>query len=374
MRKFQWNEEDVQSVLKQMPVVSDRRSKQEVYELIKRGRERMQKRTRIVPAFVSVAAACLLLMIGASLFSSPPTMNEKAQESRSELSPMDGAESADKAFTMQAEKSASVPSRIVPSGDNVIVFGLPDPTLQAVIPVSIAADGQDGSLERQIEAAKTKLAEPWGLDSRWFDEMEMSPSPSDKRSWIVRVGKGHPVFSSGSASESMFLLSIEETVRALGGANVQFFTGDAKGMKLPHSGYVQSINIPRKPRAYYFYRLDDAHPLFLAPSAETFKAVEAALDSMKNIKSGVFRPSIRADVTIASVQKQGGELIIEFTADSALDGSPDSQWMLEAMLMTAKEFGFRSVTFTGGNVEEVGPYRFGEAIPVPAAPNPMPLE
>jgi hypothetical protein len=47
--------------------------------------------------------------------------------------------------------------------------------------------------------------------------------------------------------------------------------------------------------------------------------------------------------------------------------------MLEAILLTAKEFGFKSVMFTGGNVEQIGPYMFNGKISVPLAPNPMPL-
>lgn len=370
MRKSQWNEEDIRLVLQRMPMVSDRRSKDEIYRQVRM----MEKNKRIVPTLVSIAAACLFVVIGVSFYSSSLSTKEKNAEQKQEMSiAMRTGESAKKQnMMMQTDQADVISSRIITNGE-AVVFGLPDASAQTVIPVSIPVSNEQIFRDKQIEAAKAQLTDQWGLESRWFEGVTMSVSPERPNVWIIRIPKTHPVFSGGSANEVMFLSSVEETVRWMGGTSVQFFTGDQKGIDLPNTGHLESITIPQKKRAYYFYQLDDSHPLLLAPSLQEFATIEKALESMQNVTGDLFRPSISQQVHIASVQKQNDNLIVQFASNSSFADPATSQWMLEAILLTAKEFRFRYVTFTGGNVDHIGPYRFNEKIEVPVAPNPVPV-
>lgn len=362
MRKFQWNEEEIESLLRQMPRVKDHRSKAAIYEQITRSKQ-PKRSARIVPAIVSVAAACLFAMIGVSLSSSSPE-NKKEQPEMSTM--MKREDSAQKQqMTMQANE-ASVSSRVLMSG-NAVVFGLPDTSAQAVIPVSIPVEGQT-TLNEQLEAVKAELVD-LGLDAKWLEGVTITASR--KNEWTVRLPSTHPVFSSGSTGEEMFLASIDETVRWLGGTSVQFFTDAKKGIDLPNTGHLETITIAKKQRAYYFYSPKEGAPVLLVPSQQSFATIEKALESMQTA-SGAFRPPIAKDVHIASVQTQNDQLVVQFMADSSFADAASSQWMLEAILLTAKEFHFRSVTFTGGNVDHIGPYRWNEKITVPVAPNPLP--
>jgi hypothetical protein len=258
---------------------------------------------------------------------------------------------------------------------DVVVFGLPDVNAQTVIPVSILVQKDGQSREQQMEKAKAQLREEeWGLSKNLLDHVSMSFSHENKGAWLVHVPKTHPVFSGGSTSEEMFLSSMEETVRWAGGKEIQFFTDNQKGIELPNTGRMESMKIADKKRAYYLYQFDRSHPLFLAPSGQSFQSLKAALEQMKNVNEQPFRPSIPAQVSIAMIHPQQDGVIIKFTNDSKLDASPSTHWMIEAILLTAKEFGFQSVTFTGGNVSRVGQYVFGEKIAVPVAPNPMPIK
>lgn len=370
MRKSRWNEEEIQSLLKQMPQVKDRRSKEAIYRHIEFTSTSKQRSTRIVPTVVSLAAACLFVVISVSLYSSSPT-NESSKEQQPKMSiTMKAKESApEQNRTLQADQAAAVSSRVIMSG-KAVVFGLPDKSAQTIIPISFVANEQIAR-DKQIEAAKSQLAE-WGLDSRWFDGVGLSAAVDHPDVWIVRLPKTHPVFSSGSTGETMFLASVEETVRWLGGTSVQFFTDTKKGIDLPNTGHLEAMTISPKKRAYYFYQLDHSYPLFLAPSLQEFATIEEALYSMQHVTGDLFRPSIAKEVHIASVQKQNDGLVVQFAADSSFSDPAISQWMLEAILLTAKEFRFRSVTFTGGSVDHIGPYRFNEKIEVPVAPNPVP--
>lgn len=365
MRKFQWNEEEMESLLKQMPPVKDRRSKAAIYEQLAHAKQ-PKRRGRIVPAVVSVAAACLFVLIGVSLYPSSPTNESKKAKPEMSMTMQAKEVAPNENRTMQADEAPSF-SRVLMSG-NAVVFGLPDASAQTVIPISIAVEGQT-PLNEQLEAAKAELVN-LGVDAKWLEGVTFMASRNNE--WTVHLSGTHPVFSSGSTGEEMFLASIEETVRWMGGTSVQFFTDAKKGIDLPNTGHLETITIAKKQRAYYLYAPKEGAPTLLAPSPQSFATIEKAFESMQAV-SGMFRPSIAKEVHIASVQSQHGDLVVQFTADSSFADSVSSQWMLEAILLTAKEFHFRSVTFTGGNVGNIGPYRWNEKIAVPVAPNPLPV-
>ncbi|MBS2770210.1 UDP-glucose 6-dehydrogenase [Anoxybacillus rupiensis] len=372
MKKFQWSEDDIQVVLKQMPLVHDRRSKEEIYNQMIKKKKIIRKNGRIVSALVSIAAVCFFMMIGASLNLSSSFKKDKAEEHENEMKVLMNAEesSPKQAVMMSTDSADKVASRVV-KDRKVVVLALPDLNRKAVIPVSVSASPNEHSRERQLQFAKEQLPGQLGLDNHWFDRITFSNASDDQTEWAVHVAKKHPVFSNDPSVTTVFLSSIEETIRWLGGTNVQFFTEHKKGINLPSIGRLESLRVSHKKRAYYFYQSDPSHPLFLAPSTEPFSTIEDAFQSMQRMKSAIFRPSISQHVHIMDIQKQGRHLIVQFTPNSVLNESAASQWMLEAMLLTAREFGFHSVTFLGGNTEQVGPYRLGESIRVPIAPNPL---
>ncbi|ANB61876.1 GerMN domain-containing protein [Anoxybacteroides amylolyticum] len=365
MRKFQWNEEELESLLRQMPRVKDRRSKEAIYQQIAHSKQKKWK-FRIVPAVVSVAAACLFVLIGVSLFSSSPTNESKKEKPEMSMTMQAKEVAPNENRTMQADE-ASVSSRALMSG-NAVVFGLPDANAQAVIPISIPVEAQT-PFNEQLEAVKAELVD-LGLDAKWLEGVTITAGRNNE--WTVRLPSTHPVFSSGSTGEEMFLASIEETVRWMGGTSVRFFTETKKGIDLPNTGHLETLTIAKKQRAYYFYAPKEGAPTLLVPSPQSFATIEKALESMQTA-SGIFHAPIAKDVHIASVQKQHDDLVVQFTEDSSFADMASSQWMLEAILLTAKEFHFRSVTFTGGNIDNIGPYRWNEKIAVPVAPNPLPV-
>jgi hypothetical protein len=383
VREFQWSEEYIQHILQQMPMVRDERSKEEVYRQVSLARKKERMKMRLIPAVVSMAAVLLFVIIGLSIHSIPQPKQEKMAKNKKEtVVSLRADEHAPENKTMiQPNKNERdvTPSRIVTKEDlrhqDVVVFGLPDVNAQTVIPVSILVQKDGQSREQQMEKAKAQLREEeWGLSKSLLDHVAISSSRENKGVWLVHVPKTHPVFSGGSTSEEMFLSSMEETVRWAGGKEVQFFTDNQKGIELPNTGRMELMKIADKKRAYYLYQFDRSHPLFLAPSRQLFQSLKAALQQMKNVSEQPFRPSIPKQVSIAMIHPQQDGVIIKFTNDSKLDASPSTHWMIEAILLTAKEFGFQSVTFMGGNVSRVGPYVFGKKIDVPIAPNPMPIK
>ena len=63
MKKFRWNDECLQHALQQMPMIRDRRSKEEVYEQLMKARKTARLKTWFLPSLASVVAVMLVVII-----------------------------------------------------------------------------------------------------------------------------------------------------------------------------------------------------------------------------------------------------------------------------------------------------------------------
>jgi hypothetical protein len=376
MRKFVWNEEQIEQLLEQMPHIADERSKEAVYQHVSAKLNKKRIKAWAIPSIASTAAVLLFIILGSS-FISMRDAGEKSMEKAQDRASLIEAPAGEHEEKTISEQHVAVPSRIVSEAgiqnQDVIVFGLPDLNAQYVIPISILVDKDGKSYSDRFEKAKAALSEEeWGLSENLLDSVEIVSSIENK-TLTINVPSNHSLFSSGTAGEIMFLDSVKETSRWAGFKEIEFFTDGKKGIELPHTGLLNSLTVDETKRGYFLYQLDAVHPVFLTPTNESFANIQAALNKMDDKENSLLQPSIPNNVQIESVRVNGDEVTVQFSSASQLGNTPESVWMLEAILLTAKEFGFKSVMFTGGNVEQVGNYKFNEKINVPLAPNPMPV-
>jgi hypothetical protein len=376
VKKFPWNDECLQHTLQQMPMIKDHRSKEEVYRQLVKARKIAWLKAWFLPSLASVVAAMIVVALSVPSLPMKRESEEKAEKPDQRIITLQAEHrSSESRPLLSANEHDDIPSRIVEkealNGQDIAVVGLPDEQSQVIIPLSVPVKKYE-SVKRQLETAKTQIDEQtWGVSKRLLNGVTMEPSRESKQVWIVRVSKQNPVFFEGLTSETMFLSSIEETVRWMGGKKIRFFTENKEGMELSHSGYVRSMKISNKKRAYYLYQRGPAHPIFLVPSSQRFRTFFEALKQMKKDVDASMRSAIPQGVHIERVDVRQDNVVIRFALDSQLDAFPSTYWMVEAILLTAKEFGFRSVTFMGGNVKRIGPYIFGKKIAVPVGPNPI---
>jgi hypothetical protein len=366
----------MEQLLQQMPHVIDERSKEVVYERLSAKLQKKRIKAWGIPTMASAAALLLFIVLGSSLIARHE-VGEKASEKAEDRAIVMEMPASEREETAVSEQSAAAPSRVVSStnrqNQNVVVFGIPDLHAQHVIPVSIFVDKDKKSYSEQFEQAKTVLKEAeWGLSESLLDPLTIVQFNENGR-LTVHIPSNHPVFSSGTADEVMFLESIEETFRWAGVKEVAFSTDGKKEIKFSHTGRLDSLTIEQTNRGYFLYQLDAAHPVFLTPTNESFANIQSALNKMDDPADSLLQPAIPKNVKIEAVRVNGDEVTVQFSNTSQLENIPEILWMLEAILLTAKEFGFKSVMFTGGNVKQIGPYTFNIKISVPLAPNPMPL-
>jgi hypothetical protein len=374
MRKFEWNEEEMEQLLQQLPHVIDERSKEVVYERLSANLQRKRIKTFAIPSIASAAALLFFIVLGSS-FMSRHEVEEKVSKNAEDRAIVMEMASSNREEKGVSEPSVAIPSRVVngTSKQNVVVFGIPDLHAQHVIPVSIFVDKNGKSYREQFEKAKSVLNEAeWGLSESLLDSLTIVEFNDDER-LTVQIPSDHAVFRGGTAGEEMFLESIEETFRWTGIKEVAFLTDDKKGVQLSHTDWLNSLTIEKTNRGYFLYQLDATHPVFLTPTNESFPNIQSALNKMDDPVDSLLRPAIPKNVKIEAIRINGDEATVQFSNTLKLANTRENLWMLEAILLTAKEFGFKSVVFTGGNVEQIGPYTFHTKISVPLAPNPMPL-
>jgi hypothetical protein len=376
VKQFQWNDECLEHALQQMPMIKDHRSKEEIYEQLIKARKTARRKAWFLPALISVVAAMLVMAVYAPSLPLTQHSEKRTDKLNQHMITLQAEQPEKESQTLLSAKERDLfLSRIVTTetlnDQGIAVVGILDQQSQLIIPISVPVKKDEPAAE-QLEMATSKIDEQkWGVSKRLLDGITIAPSRESNRVWLVRVPKQHPVFSEGATSESMFLTSIEETIRWMGGKKVRFFTEKKEGMALHHMGYVKALEIPHKKRAYYLYRSGPMHPVFLVPSPQHVPTFSEALKQMKKDGVGPLRSAVPKDVRIKKVNVQQDHVVIEFTEDSKLNELPSIQWMMEAILLTAKEFGFRTVAFKGGGVKQIGPYMFGEKIAVPIGPNPI---
>ena len=376
MKKFRWNDECLEHTLQQMPMIKDHRSKEEIYQQLIKARKTARWKAWFLPSLISVVAAVSVVAIHAPSLPFTQRPEKSSEKLDRHMITLQAEQPAKESQTLlSAREHDSFLSRIVTkdalNDQDIVVVGIPDQQSQIIIPISVPVKKYEQAAE-QLKMAKSQIDEQkWGLSKRLLNGVTIAPSRESNRVWLVRVSKQHPDFSEGSMGESLFLASVEETIRWMGGKKVRFFTEKKEGVAFHHKGYIKEVEIPNKKRAYYLYWSGSTHSVFLVPSPQHVSTFLEALKQMKKDGGGPLRSTVPKGVRIKKVSVQNDHVVIQFTEDSKLNGLPSIQWMMEAILLTAKEFGFRTVTFKGGGVKQIGPYMFGKKIAVPVGPNPI---
>nr|MDH3163997.1 hypothetical protein [Bacillus licheniformis] len=168
---------------------------------------------------------------------------------------------------------------------------------------------------------------------------------------------------------------INETFKWGSYDSVLFISNDKSGVEFETFGMLADMAIMHQTqKCYYLYESSDGRR-FLAPSSESYESVQEAIKMMKNEESGThLKPILSDDTPIEDIQKNGKELIIQFSSSANIENKPEDVLMVEGLLLTAKDFGFTKVKFKNASITKVGAYDLSKSVQVPYAPNPMTIE
>lgn len=362
--KSEWNEEQIKELLSQLPAVKDHRSPQDIYKRLTMAKRKNKPAVRwIGPACAAAIAVYIAFIISPHFF-------DQAQPQQKEASQENAVTKTETEDSPKVASSLDQTSFVVPEKeqDNYITVAVADADTSAIIPVSIQKTNADQTIQDMLfESSELGILDHAITIPTFIDEVEIKEKPKQKE-LSIRIHQPATAFS--VKDDTLLKKLLKESLKWSPYEKVKFLSDQNEtGVRIGSYGTFTEISIPKQSkRAYYLYKNKQGN--FLIPSEKTFDTVKEAINEMESSSQKDTTPLIQAG-TVQSVTKKQKHLYIRFSKDSEVEDSIASILMIEGLLLTAKEFGFTEVTFTETRTNKIGKYDVSDAIPVPAAPNPI---
>lgn len=420
MKKYDRNEDEIIRLLGRMPDVKDRRNKKEVISGLsavrRRGRSRNSRR-KWVPAIMAAAAALLIFSVLAASLLRESELDHSASDkvdSGSEKKSMIMNKSSDRDTAARTKENAAEPekgdisdqaksaetaersgrtdeSSAKPdtesketndkgdkqaaelsshySSDNAsgyVTVGVPDEQMNFTVPVTLRSPAEADSFAEKIKAAMAALdetalglSEYYPLDAVFIDGPEEGTLKVDI-----------PAGSKLLEMDETFISSLIETMKYNSIKTVYFFSEGEPGAEFAHYGRLEKQETAEAGRkAYFLYKGSSSENRFLVPSNISYDSIEEALAALKDgpgIEGAL--PSVPPELSWGKSIRDGDVLILPFREEETIQDDEAYSLALEAILLTAKDFGYRAVRFE--NVPDASVrFKMDEDIEVPDAPN-----
>lgn len=405
MHKSTFDEEQLEKLLQNMPKVMDTQDPEQLFAKISSRLEEKKievngndlkktskrKKTWILPTLASIAAVIIVsLVIPSFLYEQDSATEEVNKKANVQKSTIGEKQEAPENFTMMAEEGPMarmapvVQTHLItelPDDQEFLSVAVPDASAQFVVPISfvVPKDREITNLER-IEMIQEHLhEEEWGLSSYILENVKFSEEQivNEAEKLIIDVPENHP-YGNGSAMEVIFLSTVKEMAKQLGYSVVEFRTDGKPGIILGNYGELKALDLEKDKAKglYYIYQPNGLIQEYLVPFTKEVGFSEA-LEEMKlpiDIDLQQIKPAIPEFIqfNVVDIDPSTHHAVIEFSEGTTLANDETNLLMVEAILLTAKEYGAHTVEFKNTSTDLIGPYNLLEPVKVPIAVNPMP--
>lgn len=388
MSKKQFTEHELESLLREMPQITDRRSRDEVYRAVLKktdDHKTVVKRKRFFwPAVASIAAMFLMIILGSSLLSREDNLTsmdqaqlqqEKmpAEQTEEEIAPEDDTfivqERMDFEDRSEVDDSrTAIYADTLQDGQMTITLNMPDRIFQNVIPVSVVVQEEAGKtwLDHFLEISTEIHEEELGFTE--YYPLQGTFTSVEDGILTLNLDHDHP-YTAGLTSEIIFFRTLD-ALRYQGISEVRLFVAGKPGLQLHHEDAAMTVYeiAPYERVGYWLYETEQQ--VFLTPGPHPYKTISETFAEMKlAIATHELEPSIPKYIDFKVEEESPDTLAIQFAMDTNLLEEQETIYMLEAMLLTAKEFGFKEVRFRNTGQNELFGWDFSQPIAVPVAPN-----
>lgn len=409
MKKSEWSDEQLEQMLSQMPGIKDNRRPQEIYQNITLKLNRRKKKVWLVPTIASVAAALLLFILAPSFINNMNSssfdsaemsrdnakiaMNKDNQEAASQDESSSTLKEANEPkqdeeasiFSVEDQPSQSYAVNSVGENEVLLTYGvyLGGVMFPSVVSIVVESNGEDvvEQWQQNIPQVNDFIRQNmgWGIDeipeSYFADFSEIETKDQAK---AVRVDVNNTIqtesFATGQSDEFTHTINsfryLSEDYQ-----HVELFQNNQQGIIIGQTGVTENqIDVEKDTKkAYLYFMNEESGRKLLALSYEDFNTVEQALEAMEEDASqGDYMLHAPIISEIKEIKADASNLEIHFSEEAVLENTDNYILMLDAIMLTAKEFNFDKVTFYG-NIDQIGNVQFGEPTQVPLAPNPLSL-
>ena len=396
MKKNNWEEAEIENLLKELPSIKDSRSKEEIYRLINRGRPVKKQKTWAYPALAGIAALLILALITPSLYNSMDSAqyensaSDMAMESadagsaKNEITALpesgkENTEAKDSSFkdTANQENSnmlaAEAPNRTnVYKEDlqsyDVLTYGLVTPDA-VTVPVSVLIEKKSNAewLERYKSVSQVIPEQSWGFEDYYPLAGSLELIENNQLTYTVADKE---LNNDGGTGEQLLIDSLLTALQVTDNTTINLRTKEGKVPSFSHLGEVAEINkADNNKRGYYSYTLKNGET-YLVPGETRFDTMADALKGMTASPNSLYEAVIPDHIQPVLTEEKS-LLTIGFQENLLLKDSPEENdsLFIEGILLTAKEFGFEEVLFQNIENPDWKGFDFSNAISVPVSPN-----
>jgi hypothetical protein len=392
LRKSEWNDSGVEEILREMPKIKDYRDPKVIYQSLSIKAKKPKQFVWFIPSLASATAAMLFFLIIPNMFNSlsdDKKINMKSEVAieesdinlkMSEEVPENGitAINSDEAngnniqYTFHTSKTYETAVYAEDLIDQtVITYFVPDKNAQILVPVSIIVPENGETWFELFKLNAEKLTEEqWGLSDYYPINARLSLS-DNQTTMNVDVTEGHQ-YGKGSSNETSFERLLQLTMKNQNQIDIVSFSTNGKpGIMLGNYGEIKVLNTNdvKANHAYYLYQSNNSSLPFLVPSVRLYSDIESALGAMYLSEEDIYglKPSLSFQFDIDTSSKH--MLVLTLKGDIEITNEPHNIYAIEAILLTAKEFGFETVKFENISTPQLGRFNLQDELKVPIAPN-----
>lgn len=380
MEKYGWNDKsyDIEKLLKQLPVVKDHRTPEEIYQSIAPKVKKKKHQSWFFPTVASLGTVSVAFIIVASLihFSSLSSVEEKSNITKDVAMKDLSAPEVPNVFSETDQRF------VVQKDQNFITLGLPASKGEnIVVPISIITDKKEKTSIQEFKENLDKIpSETWGLQPADIVNInKLSVAKNEKNGKKVIIDLQDNSTLSTSSRGGAFIESVKESLRYQNVSEIEFQTEGKPGAIIENNEQTVLPIASTGKKAYFEYMYDQDYPVFLAPSSKKYKTLAEAITNMES-EHFSSNPPLHApipggvDIQKVKTEEDTKHVTVQFSKDSGLMNNSTFIRMIDSLLLTARDFGYKTVTFTGAddaNITQIGKIQFNTKIPVPVAPNPV---
>lgn len=379
MKKPDLSNEELEEILRRLPPVRDQRGAAQVYQSIQLN-EIKRKKIKYVstPLLVSVIALFILALISPYFSKQFKESNMSEQHELSSNSSQPSLENDYKAATLSEEKSRSVVDETVKTfvirneeSDRTVTVAFPDKGSKTIVPLSVEGNSNENKVGQINDILETVNHEELGLNVNPLKGVQMNISGDNSDEVIVNVEDPHTITS--FIDKASFYKLMSESLRWQGVREVKFYTNGKPGIEFDDHKKIEHMKLKQiENKGYFIFEVGHKSKKLLVPSSDPYDSILDALTAMKkDISTENLKPSILKNISNIEVNTNGKQVNIMFKDASSFEDSEPYIMMLEAILLTAKDFGYESVKFNGIGIDHVGQMDVTKPINVPYSPNPI---
>ncbi|WP_282155670.1 hypothetical protein [Cytobacillus gottheilii] len=410
MRKNEHSDRDIEELLKQMPKVKDQRGKREVYQNVTMKMNRRKRQSWLIPTAAAAAALLLLVILIPGMMGGQDTAEESSSGSNDSTQYSTATnESADRAESTQEEDTSSSENDFT-SNENpentidddqgvksegeiqqesdyttavyeeelqdqeVLTYPILDNAVQNIVSVSVLVPKEDGKSKFDLykETMPLLTEEQWGLSDNYPLEADLIYN-DEQKTLTVDMFEDHG-YSYGPAN-SLFINTVLSNIWSdFDLEKITLMTDGEPGVDFEHNEPITEFSpndVTAYPGYYLFYPNDqEEQPMFVPyVQLEQPETIQEVFNFMKqDVDTHFLKASIPEDIDFET-NVDDETVVITFTDESVIEDNEETAHMIEALLLTAKEFHYEHVRVENADVDTIGRFNLSQELELPIAPN-----